>query len=325
MPDPTIECRELTVHLGKKAKMIAAVSDVTLDVRENEIFGIVGESGSGKSTLARAILGLQTPTSGSIRFEGRALEPLAPKLARKDRTKIQYVHQDPGAALDPWWSVGSSLEEGLVVHRVRSAEERQRRIKRVLDAVGLDESFLDRYPHELSGGQQRRVGLARILVLEPQVVILDEPTSGLDVSVQAAVLNLILELRANLNLTFVFISHDLAVVHKLCDRLAVMHLGYVVELGESERVFSSPRHPYTQSLLDSVPRLDGPLQGAQTRLKGEAPKASIGAVGCSFCYRCPRVMQNCSTAIPALSNTGDGRQVACFAVQESAGDGMNRA
>ncbi|MDA7948555.1 MAG: ABC transporter ATP-binding protein [Hyphomicrobiaceae bacterium] len=324
MPDPIIECQDVSVHFGKKGVGVAAVSEVTLDVRENEIFGVVGESGSGKSTLARAILGLQTPVSGAISLEGRGLDPLPPKMARQDRAKIQYVHQDSGAALDPWWSVGSSLEEGLIVHGVRSADERHRRIERVLDAVGLNESFLDRYPHELSGGQQRRIGLARILVLEPQVVILDEPTSGLDVSVQAAVLNLILELRAKLNLTFIFISHDLAVVHKLCDRLAVMHLGHVVELGESDEVFSSPAHPYTKSLLDSVPRLDGPPREVRLRLKGEPPKASIGAVGCSYCYRCPKVRQDCSAATPVLADIGDGRRVACFAVHAPAGDGMNR-
>ena len=321
MPDAIVQCRELTVHLGRKGNEIAAVSDVTLDVRENEIFGIVGESGSGKSTLARAILGLQVPVAGTIAFYGQTLEPLPPKLARQDRAKIQYVHQDAGAALDPWWSVGSSLEEGLIVHGVRSADERRRRIANVLEAVGLNEGFLDRYPHELSGGQQRRIGLARILVLEPQVVILDEPTSGLDLSVQASVLNLILDLRAKLRLTFVFISHDLAVVHKLCDRLAVMHLGRVVELGESDVLFSRPEHPYSQSLLDSAPRLDQRRRQSPARLKGEPPKALVGSIGCHFRYRCPKAREDCATATPYLVETGSGHRVACFAVHDGRGVG----
>ena len=250
--DVLLEVRSLATVLGHARPLIGrhsagvrAVDGVDLQVRSGEILGLVGESGCGKSTLARTLLGVQRESAGDIILEGRAVGGLAPIEARRARSDIQYVHQDPGAALDPWWSIGRSLEEGLKIRGNRSAADRQTRVRRALAEVGLDPATAGRYPHELSGGQLRRVGIARILVLEPRLVILDEPTAGLDLSVQATVLRLLRDLQARLGLTYLFISHDLSVVRRLCDRVAIMYLGRIVEIAPTEEVFGTPRHPYT--------------------------------------------------------------------------------
>jgi len=236
-PPAILELRDLRVSLGgrrhwlRRAVLpVPAVGGVSFSVREGEILGLVGESGCGKTTLGRTVLGLQRETSGEIHLDGRLVSSAQPKRARVERNDIHYVHQDAAAALDPWWSIGRTLEEGLIIHGGRTAGERQARVREMLAAVGLDESVLPRYPHELSGGQLRRVTLARILVLQPRFIIFDEPTSGLDMSVQAMVLNLLLELRGRLGLTYLFISHDLSVVERFCDRVAIMYLGRIVEL-----------------------------------------------------------------------------------------------
>src|SRR5205807_2752256 len=236
-----------------------------------EIIGLVGESGCGKTTLGRTVLGLQPETTGEIRLDGAIVSRLAPKQARRRRSDIQYVHQDAAAALDPWWSIGRTLEEGLRIHGVASVAERRERVDAMLDAVGLDRFTRLRYPHELSGGQLRRVALARILVLHPRFVILDEPTSGLDMSVQATVLNLLLELRRRFGLTYLFISHDLSVVRRFCDRVAIMYLGRIVELASTAEIFAAPRHPYTRALLEAVPRLDATEKRRAATIEGEPP------------------------------------------------------
>jgi ABC-type glutathione transport system ATPase component len=259
-----LSARNLFVELGgqrgflrKTVPPVKAVNDVDLDLCEGEILSLVGESGSGKTTLGRTLLGLQRERAGTIVLDGKTVSGLAPEAARRARRAIQYVHQDAGAALDPWWSIGRTLGEGLLIHGVRNGSERRDRAAAMLSAVGLDPDSARRYPHEFSGGQLRRVALARILLLRPRVLILDEPTSGLDMSVQATVLNLLLELREQFSLTYLFISHDLSVVERLSDRVAIMYLGRIVEMAPAKELFARPSHDYTRILLNAAPRLTG--------------------------------------------------------------------
>jgi len=264
MTAPLLSVRDLAVSLGgrkgflkKTLPPVKAVDGVSLDLHQGEILALVGESGSGKTTLGRAILGLQREKRGEILLDGKSVSGLAPEAARRARSTIQYVHQDAGAALDPWWNIGRTLAEGLLIHGVGDAADRRERVRAMLAAVGLDPESARRYPHEFSGGQLRRVSLARILLLKPRVLILDEPTSSLDMSVQATVLNLLLALRKQFSLTYLFISHDLSVVERLADRIAIMQLGRVVETGSTKDVFARPTHSYTRELLNAAPRLSG--------------------------------------------------------------------
>jgi ABC-type oligopeptide transport system ATPase subunit len=285
MSEPILSVRDLSVLLGgrrgflrKTVPPTKAVNGVSLDLREGEILALVGESGSGKTTLGRTILGLQRETEGAILLDGKSVSGLSPDPARRARNAIQYVHQDAGAALDPWWNVGRTLAEGLLIQGVKNKAERMERVRAMLSAVGLDPESARRYPHEFSGGQLRRVSLARILLLQPRILILDEPTSGLDMSVQATVLNLLLDLRKRFSLTYLFISHDLSVVERLSDRVAIMHLGKIVETGFAKDVFARPAHSYTRELLNAAPRLTGRrtsdgLFAGQTASVGAARRA----------------------------------------------------
>jgi oligopeptide/dipeptide ABC transporter ATP-binding protein len=297
--------------LGRARPPVRAVAGVSLALRENEILGIVGESGCGKSTLGRTILGIQRETRGTIRLDGRAVSGLPPREARWARRDIQYLHQDAAAALDPWWSIGRSIEEALVITGVGPRAERAARIDRMLAAVGLEPALKRRYPHELSGGQLRRVTLARVLVLAPRIVILDEPTSGLDLSVQATVLRLIRELLAEFRLTYLFISHDLSVVRQMCDRVAIMYLGRIVELADTRRLFEAPAHPYTRLLLAAAPRLATGQDLGDIAIHGEPPSPTAVPSGCAFRTRCPHGVALCAEALPRLEPVVDGSEVAC--------------
>ena len=296
--------------LSGRRPQVRAVDHVDLYGRAGEIFGLVGESGCGKSTLARTLLGVQRESGGSIELEGRTVSGLEPRRARRIRAAVQYVHQDPGAALDPWWAIGPTLHEGLRVNGGKDAAERNRRIDAMLDAVGLDASFKKRYPHELSGGQQRRVGLARILVLQPRLVILDEPTAGLDLSVQASVLRLVRDLRERLGLALLFISHDLSVVRRMCDRVAIMYLGRIVEQAPVDAIFAAPRHPYTTALLGAAPRL-ADTEVPPPMLHGEPPRLGAIVSGCSFRTRCRYAETACAEAVPTLDPVAPAHTVRC--------------
>ena len=290
---------------------LRAVDGVSFEVPRGEILGIVGESGCGKSTLGKTLMGIQPPSAGTVRFEGHEIGGLKPHQARKYREHLQYCYQDPGASLDPRWTIRASLHEPLIVHTALSGAEREARVREILRAVGLPLTHLDLYPHEISGGQQRRVGLARIITLKPSVVILDEPTSGLDVSVQATILTLLLELQREFGLTYLFISHDLSVVRLICHRVAVMYLGRIVEIGETEGIFASPRHPYTQSLLAAIPKIGGPRVTDSFALEGEPPSPTNLPSGCRFRTRCPHALQRCVVEDPALRADWRDREVAC--------------
>ncbi len=313
---PLLEIVDLVRHFpvrntfGRRTGWLRAVDGVSLQVRAGETLGLVGESGCGKSTLGKTVIGIYSPTAGEIRFLGREIGHLPKRERRKVARNLQYVYQDPGASLDPRWKVVHSLHEPLKIHTTLSRHERDMEIAAILRAVGLPDAHLDLYPHELSGGQQRRVGLARILTLRPRMVILDEPTSGLDVSVQASVLKLFRSLQETFALTYVFISHDLAVVRAMCVRLAVMYLGRIVELGATTAVFDKPRHPYTQSLLAAVPMIGGRRVTVDFALEGEPPNPREMPSGCRFRTRCPLAKDVCAAEEPPLRPVGD-QLVAC--------------
>lgn len=294
-----------------KGTALHAVSGVDLAVYEGETLALVGESGCGKSTLGRLLLGLLPPTQGQVFFDGQDLAALPPARLRALRRQMQLVFQDTAAALNPRWTVGQSLAEPLRIHNLCPRGEYAARGAALLTQVGLAPDLLDRYPHQLSGGQRQRVGLARALALSPRLVVCDEPVSALDVSVQAQMLNLLADLQRAQGLTYVLISHDLGVVRHSADRVCVMFLGRVCEVGPTQALFSAPRHPYTKFLLDSVPRPDPTRRGESgPPLAGEIPSPVHPPSGCRFRTRCPYAQDICAQTVPPLTGAGD-HQAAC--------------
>ncbi len=307
---PLLEAQQVNVHLGAGRRRFHAVTDVSLTLRRGEILALAGESGSGKTTLARTLLGIQRETSGRILLRGQDVAGLPQDRARRVRQDIQYVHQDAAATLDPWWSVGSSLHEALRLHGVSNRADRNARIAELLQTVGLDPSISARYAHELSGGQLRRIALARVLVLAPAVVILDEPTAGLDMSVQATVLTLLTELRARLGLSYVLVSHDLGLIARFCDRVAIFHQGRIVETAPAATLFSAPLHPYTQTLLGATLGLQPGT--ALDNVPLDDVETPVVATGCGFRPRCAFAIDRCATLTPPLEAAGPDRATACW-------------
>lgn len=290
--------------------LVKAVNDVSLTLEAGRTLGIVGESGCGKSTLARLILRLIEPTAGMVLFNGENLVGLASSALRRRRRDIQIVFQDPYASLDPRMNVAEIISEPLDIHGIGSRAERKARVLELLDLVGLDRTAGARYPHEFSGGQRQRIGIARAIALEPKLVVLDEPVSALDVSIQSQILNLLIDLKKRLGLSYIFISHDLSVVEHVSDDVAVMYLGQIVEYGKAARVLRAPLHPYSQALVSAIPEIDPQKKKQRIVLTGDPPNPEDIPPGCPFHPRCRHVMAICKQTPPALRPAQD-RVVAC--------------
>ena len=292
-----------------------AVDDVSFSLQKGETLGVVGESGCGKSTLARVLLRLIEPTSGEIYIDGVDLSKLTPRKLRAKRREFQMVFQDAYASLDSRQKIGNIIAEPLIVHRIGDRRTRRQRVAKLLDMVGLEADAATRYPHEFSGGQRQRIGIARAISLEPKLVVADEPVSALDVSIQSQVLNLLVDLRNQLDLSYIFISHDLAVVEHICDTIAVMYLGEIVEMTDGETLFAAPKHPYTQALMSAIPRPDPKRRGSpRIVLQGDIPNPENPPQGCRFHTRCSDIMTRCKTQKPEqllLEDAGKYHLVRC--------------
>ena len=319
--DNLISLRGLAVHFPvlrglfrrRQVATVHAVDGVDLDIRRGETLGLVGESGCGKSTLGRAILQLVRPTAGQVQFDGTELTVLDDEELRPLRRRMQMVFQDPFSSLNPRMTVGETVAEPMLVHRLATAAESRERTAELFRIVGLNPDMLNRYPHEFSGGQRQRIGVARALAAEPDFIVCDEPVSALDVSIQAQIVNLFEELRDRLGLTYLFIAHDLAVVRHLSDRIAVMYLGQVVEIASKLNLYTAPLHPYTQALLSAVPVPDRKVEARRQRivLQGEVPSPIDPPSGCRLHPRCARALPHCGVVAPVLREQEQGHWVAC--------------
>lgn len=302
------------IHKGLLSRVVGqvkAVDDVSLAIRQGETFGLVGESGCGKSTLGRVILRLQGATEGEVIYQGRDIHSLRGQELRKLREEMQIIFQDPFGSLNPRFLVKDIIGEPLRVHRNLSSKEIDARVIELMDLVGLDASRRNRYPHEFSGGQRQRIGIARAIALNPKFIVADEAVSALDVSVQSQVINLLMKLQRELGLTFLFIAHGLNVVRHISDRVGVMYLGKLVEVGETETLFASPLHPYTAALLSAIPKPEPGRKRERIVLQGDVPSPANPPSGCRFHTRCPFAQEQCSKVEPPLIEAVPGRQVAC--------------
>ena len=295
-----VEIKNLIKHfpvkkglLKKTVGLVKAIDNISLDIYEGETLGLVGESGCGKSTLGQALVRLINPTSGNIIFDNKNLNSYSNKQLRKQRQYFQIIFQDPNSSLDPRSSIGKSIEEALIIHGIRDRLERQKRVSEMLNLVGISPNAFDRFPHEFSGGQRQRIGIARALILKPKLVVCDEPVSALDVSVQAQVLNLLNDLKDELSLTLLFISHNLSVVENVSDRIAIMYLGHIVELLDSSKFAVNCKHPYSQALLSAIPIPNPNIKKKRIILKGDVPSPINPPSGCVFRTRCPNPTHDC--------------------------------
>lgn len=318
MSDTLLRVEDLKIYypvagsgFGKK-EFVKAVDGVTFEVKKGEVFGIVGESGCGKSTLGRGVCKLENLTSGHVYLDGEDITEYNDRRMRSVRKKVQMVFQDPYASLNPRMSVFDIIAEPLLAHHLyQDKADLEKKVLDLLHRVGLDDYHANRYPHEFSGGQRQRIGIARALAVEPSLIIADEPVSALDVSIQAQVLNLLNELKHDLDLTYIFVAHDLSVVEYISDRVGVMYLGNFVEVGEKEKIYSNPMHPYTQALLSAVPVPDPTAKRERILLEGSIPSAHKPPTGCKFHTRCPKCIECCKTQAPERYEVDDGHYVYC--------------
>jgi oligopeptide/dipeptide ABC transporter ATP-binding protein len=318
---PLVQVRNLTKHfpirtglLGRATSTVKAVEKISFDIPRGETLALVGESGCGKSTTGRAILRLIEPTAGTVTFDGADVGTLAAAPLRRLRRRMQIIFQDPMSSLNPRMTIGQIVGEGLAIHQIATGEAATIRVKQLLDEVGLRPEYVARYPHEFSGGQRQRIGIARALAVEPDFIVCDEPVSALDVSVQAQVINLLLDLQARRGLTYLFIAHDLAVVAHMATRVAVMYLGHIVELAPAAELYRAPRMPYTRALLSAVPIADPRAARSRVVLTGDPPSPRNPPPGCPFYPRCPHPAKDaaCTEVVPPLEEKSPGHWAACI-------------
>ncbi|MBY0553152.1 dipeptide ABC transporter ATP-binding protein [bacterium] len=310
--------KRFPIHGGLFSKEIAAVKavqNISFDIKKGETLGLVGESGCGKSTLGRCLIRLIEPTSGKVFFKDQEITKASGAELRELRKKMQIIFQDPYASLNPRMTIGSILEEPLIIHNLYESEkDRADRVQELISLVGLRKEHLTRYPHEFSGGQRQRVGIARALAVNPELIICDEPVSALDVSIQAQVINLLMELQQKLGLTYVFIAHDLKVVEHVSHRVAVMYLGQIVEMADADELYKNPQHPYTKALLSAIPVPDPKPRAERIILTGDVPSPLNPPPGCHFNPRCPIASETCRTNVPQLKETSAQHFVSCLKV-----------
>lgn len=318
MSNPILEVNNLKVHFPikkgffkQKINYVRAVDDVSFKIYPGESIGLVGESGSGKTTIGRSILRLIKNVEGEINFNGENLLFKEGEDLRKIRKDLQIIFQDPFSSLNPRMTIGSIIEEALAIQKIGTRESRQEKVMQILEKVGIKKDYYDRYPHEFSGGQRQRIGIARALVLEPDFIVCDEPVSALDVSIQVQVLKLMQGLQKEFNLTYLFIAHDLAVVDYFCNRIIIIYLGKIMEIGDRDTIANKPKHPYTQALISAIPQPDPEYKKQEVILSGDIPSPMNPPSGCVFHTRCPEVMAICKTKIPQLENISGEHYCAC--------------
>ena len=313
-----VKVDNVSKHFHTAGGVVKAVNNVSFEIAKGETVGLVGESGCGKSTLGRTLMGIYQPTEGKIYFNNEEINIKKAKDRYKYAKKAQMIFQDPYASLNPRMTVGSIISEGMEIHNMYTPEKRKERVGELLDLVGLNKEYANRFPHEFSGGQRQRIGIARALAIEPEFLICDEPISALDVSIQSQIINLLIDLQKRLGLTYLFIAHDLDIVRYISDRIVVMYLGHVVEIGESNEVYSNALHPFAQALLSAVPSPDPELEREKKRiiLEGDIPSPINLPKGCPFAGRCHYAKPECSESMPELKEVSAGHFVACHNINK---------